>query len=250
VTGLLRGEIRKVMSTRMVWGLLIGMAVFTAANVAATVFGAGQEGVPSLDTEQGIRGVYASASAGTVFSLVLGILAVTGEYRHGTISTTFLVTPRRERVVFAKLVALPVVTFAYAVVAVVVTVALAAPLLWVKDQPVSLLTADVRGVLLGAVAGITLYSVLGVGFACIVRNQVAAVVGSLVWVMLGEAVLVTFLPEVGRWTPGGAAAAMTLVEPLRGGDLLPPVAGALLFVAYAVALAGLGLVTTVRRDIT
>jgi hypothetical protein len=45
------------MSTRMVWGLLVGLALLTAINVLANVFASGQQGVPSLDTEQGIRNV-------------------------------------------------------------------------------------------------------------------------------------------------------------------------------------------------
>jgi hypothetical protein len=94
-----------------------------------------------------------------------------------------------------------------------------------------------------------LYSILGVGFGALVRNQVAAIVTALLWVLVGEALLVSFLPEVGRWTPGGAAAAMTHLDPTRGGDLLPPALGAVLFVAYGLALSW-GVSTTVRRDIT
>src|SRR4029078_12444640 len=38
-----------------------------------------------------------------LFALILGVLVITWEYRHGTISQTFLVTPVRDRVLAAKL---------------------------------------------------------------------------------------------------------------------------------------------------
>ena len=56
----------------------------------------------------------------------------------------------------------------------------------------------------------------------LIRNQTAAVVVALVWVMVVEGLLVSFLPDVGRWLPGGAVAALTGVTTENGG-LLPDV---------------------------
>jgi hypothetical protein len=100
------------------------------------------------------------------------------------------------------------------------------------------------------VAAVTIYAVLGVGFGALLRNQVAAIVVALVWVLLADSLLVTFLPEVGRWLPGGAASAMTLGQPMRGGELLSQGAGALLLLGYGLLLSLLGATTTIRRDIT
>src|SRR5947207_1798861 len=42
---------------------------------------------------------------GALFAALLGAMSITAEIRHGTIRPTFLVTPRRHRVVAAKVAA-------------------------------------------------------------------------------------------------------------------------------------------------
>jgi ABC-type transport system involved in multi-copper enzyme maturation permease subunit len=250
VTDLVRAELAKVMSTRLVWGLLVGYLGFVVLNIVIAVFTAGTQGLPPLDSQQAVRGVFSSAATGTVFSLVLGVVAMTGEFRHGTATTTFLAVPRRGRVVFAKAVALPIATLGYAVAGVALTALLGYGLLAARGVDAGAADPEILRVLGGALATVCLYSLLGVGFGSLIRNQVAAIVTALLWVMLVETGLVAFLPEVGRWTPGGAASAMTLGEPVRGVELLPAWAGALLFVAYGAAFAALGARLTVRRDVS
>ena len=251
---LVRAEWRKVATTRVVWGLLAGFLAWTAINVFAQVLASGQSGapsgVPALDSPQGLRNVFASSGSAAVFTLLLGVLSVTGEFRHGTAVGTFMASPRRGRVIAAKVLALPVVALGFAVAGVALTVALAWPLLAWKGVDFDLSTGQLPTVLAGCVAAVTLYAVLGVGFGALVRNQVAALAVALVWMLLAESLAVSFLPEIGRWLPGGAASAMTLGQPLRGGDLLSQGAGAALFAAYGVVLSVLGALTTVRRDIT
>jgi ABC-2 type transport system permease protein len=250
VMRLVRAEWRKTLTTRLVWGMLAGYVLYTVTNAVANGVFAGQQGTPGLDTPEGVRTVFASAAVGSVFTMLLGVLAVTTEVRHGTLSSTFLATPRRGRVVAAKLLALPVVAFGFAVVGVVVTVATALPVFAWRGVDVSLVSGDPPRVLAGALVGVTLYSVLGVGFGSLVRNQVAAVLVAVLWLLLAEPLLVTFLPEVGRWLPGGAASALTLTAPARGGDLLPVWAAALLLAGWGALLAALGARTTLRRDVS
>jgi hypothetical protein len=82
---------------------------------------------------------------------------------------------------------------------------------------------------------------------------VAAIVLALVWVLLVESLIVAFLPAVGRWLPGGAASAVLQAGVGGGGgpaQLLPVWGGALVMLGYAVVLAWLAALTTLRRDIT
>ncbi len=126
-TGLVRSELHKIRTTRLWWGLLLGAVVYTLIQAAANAALAGQEpgnGQPAsaaLDTAQAIRTVYAgSAFQGAyIFAMILGITGMTGEYRYQTITPTFLATPRRSRVVLAKMAAHLLVGIGYGVVCVV-----------------------------------------------------------------------------------------------------------------------------------
>ena len=108
---LLRAELVKVRTTRMWWGLLLGACALTifqaliSAFTAGTDPGPGQPQLPDLSDPAMVRSVYGSGFAACyIFGIVFGIIGMAGEYRHQTITPTFLVTPRRSRVIVAKLV--------------------------------------------------------------------------------------------------------------------------------------------------
>jgi hypothetical protein len=241
-------ELLKIRTTRMWWWLLIGAAAFTVLTVLLSGLLAGQQDTPGIDTAEAQRNIFGGASAGYVFTLVLGILGMAGEYRHMTVTSTYLVQPRRGVVVAAKLVAYGLAGLAYAVVCTVLTLGLAYLIITLRDASV-LPTVDVPLIALGAAAGTALYAVLGVAVGALIRNQIAAVVGALAWVLIVEQLVVAFLPEVGRWLPGGAASAMFQAS-VPGGDLLAAWAGALVFLAYAAVFAILGTRLTLSRDVT
>jgi ABC-2 type transport system permease protein len=247
---LIRTELLKLRTTRTVYWMLLGMLGFATLSVAGIIASTGRvEGTYELGTPEGLRTVINASSVGWVFVLVLGILAVTGEYRHGTITQTFLVTPDRGAVVIAKLIAYALAGLTFAVIASLLTLAIALPWLASKGIEVSLLDRDVSLVLLGVLLATSLYGSLGVGVGALIRNQVAAVVIALAWGFVVEGLLITLVPEVGRWLPGGAAAALTR-KVNQSGELLPMWAGGLLFAAYASVFAAVGTRLMIRRDIT
>lgn len=57
---------------------------------------------PNLVTTDDQRGLLGVGSLAGVFSALAGIMLVTSEYRYGTIRPTFLFTPKRSRVLGAK----------------------------------------------------------------------------------------------------------------------------------------------------
>jgi len=249
VTGLLRAELLKITSTRLALGMIIGAAGYVAIDVVALVFAAGQQGVPSLTAASAVRNVYAAAGAASPIVLVAGILGMTTEYRYMTVTSTFLVTPRRSRVLTAKLAVHAGFGLVMGLACSLTTVALAAGLLRLRPH------ARIEGgtivqICAGALVGYALIAVVGVSVGALVPNQIIAIIGALLWTLVVEGLLVAFLPAVGRWLPSGALNAILQATSFNGGRLLSAWAGSMVLIAYAFAFAALAAGTTLRRDIT
>src|SRR5215216_5682423 len=99
---LLYGELLKIRTApRTSLGLVLGLFLLVGLGSGATAYDA--DSTP-FGREVALADVISVLSIAPVFTLILGILIVTWEYRHGTITQTFLATPRRERVLGAKFV--------------------------------------------------------------------------------------------------------------------------------------------------
>ena len=172
-----------------------------------------------------------------------------GEFRHNTVTSTFLITPDRKRVIVAKLAAASLVGVAVGIVASLLTLAIALP--WLANRHVTLAGhgTDIAVVLLGGIAATAISALAGVGVGALVTNQTLAVTATLVWVLVVESLLGNFASGIGRFFPGGAASAMSSVAP-PSGDALPFWIAGLLFAGYALVVAEAGTRLVVRRDIT
>jgi ABC-2 type transport system permease protein len=245
---LIRAEFTKLTTTRLIYGLAAAMAVFAVLTVVVGVTTAGTQGNPPLSADSLpmlIAGPVPQL-AGPV--LLLGILGMAGEFRHQTVTQTFLVTPDRGRVVAAKLVAYPLAGIALALATLAFTAAVAAGWLAAKGITPSFWPHQLVGMVGVALLGPALCGLVGVGVAALVRNQVAALVGVAVWVLVVEGLLMSLLhaPSLSKWLPSAAAAAITS----PGGAHLSRLGGTLLLAGYALALALVGTRFVVRRDIT
>lgn len=241
----LRAELRKLRTLRITLGLL-GIALgYVLLNVIAVLALQGAEGSPAdVTTREGLDLALGLGSSAYLFSFVIGVLAATGEYRHGTIVATFLAEPRRAIVIAAKVLASVAAGLAYGVVAVALTFAVALPWLGFLDHaPLGASRIVTAGA--GTIAAVALFAGLGAALGALVRSQVIALVAGLSWLLIGESLLLAFLPEVGRWLPSGALGAVTATSE----DVLPAWGGGLLLVAYTLALAVAAVVVTARRDI-
>ena len=252
MTALVRAELLKLRTVTLpVWLLLTALGL-VLLGVLATVLTAGMEGAPlQRDDPDLLARAVASASGGNIVLLVLGILALTQEFRFGTATPSFLVTPRRGNVLVAKLIAIALVGLLFAVLSVLFALGASLALLALRGDPITF-DATVVEVLLGVGLVLLLYGPIGVAVGALVRNQIAAVVAALAWMFIAEQLLVALLPEVGKWTPGGASSAVLQLGELATtrGDLLPVWGGAVLLVAYAVVLSALAARITLRRDLT
>ena len=137
LTNTTRSETTKQFTTSMWWILaivLVAYVAFTAA-VLGFVFSASATGSlpgddgPQLPAEGLPAMLYSTATAiGYVFPLLIGTLMVTTEFRHKTLTPTFLATPRRGVVLWAKIVVGILLGALYGVVGVVAAVVPAAGL--------------------------------------------------------------------------------------------------------------------------
>jgi ABC-2 type transport system permease protein len=249
VKGLLRAELLKIASTKLALGMLVGAAAYVVINVVALIFAAGQPGVPALTVASSVRDVYASAGAAFPIVLVAGILGMTTEYRFMTVTPTFLVTPRRGRVLAAKLIVHAGFGLVMGLVCAVVAAGLATALIGLKPHA-QLGTVTIVQICGGTLLGYALFAVVGVAVGALVRDQIAAIIGGLLWTLVVEGLLVAFLPAVGQWLPTGALHATLQATAFNGGQLLPAWAGSLVLLGYGIGFAVLAARTTLRRDIT
>jgi hypothetical protein len=248
---LVRAEFTKLATTRLIYGLAAAMAAFGVLTVVVGVITAGTQGNPPLSADSLPMLIAGPVTLLSGAALLLGILGMAGEFRHQTVTQTFLVTPDRGRVA-AKLVAYPLAGIALALVTLAFTAAVAAG--WLAAKGITPSLPDARlGLAYGRMVGVALLGpalcgLVGVGVAALVRNQVAALVGVAVWVLVVEGLLLSLLhaPSLGKWLPSAAAAAITS----PGGAHLSQLGGTLLLAAYALAFALVGTRLVVRRDIT
>jgi ABC-2 type transport system permease protein len=260
--GLVRSELTKILTTRLWWGLLIGVVLFAGLQAAASAAfagvdaGAGQPTTPGLDSADSLRGVYAAAafSGAYIFALVIGVTGMTGEYRYETATPTFLATPRRVRVVVAKSVAHLAVGLGYGLVAVVCAFAVGGLVVLARGHALGLGSSGLWRAVLLAVLAVALWTMLGIGIGTLIRNQVAALLVAVAVALLVEPLVslglyAADLDDVGKFLPSTASSAMTS-PPSVLGELLPWWAGALVLGGYALAFAALGVWLSVRRDIT
>lgn len=228
---LIAAEWLKLRTTRLLVGMVPGAVALSLAAVAGTVL-SHDGGVP-LESSEGVRRVLSVAGTGAILMLVLGILVSAGEYRHGTAGDTFLTTPKRHRVLAAKLAVGASVGLAGGALISVACLGMASVLYATEGATFPFGDADVWLTLAGSLVYTALFAVLGVALGSLVRNQVLAVAGALAWFAVVEHTLVNLVPDVGRWLP--AAAGLAIVRsPLDG--LLSPVAGTGLLAVYGAVI--------------
>jgi ABC-2 type transport system permease protein len=244
---LIRAEWLKLRTTRVFWGYVAAAFAFVPVSVALSMT-TGSEAVP-LASSEGLSGVMSAASSGGLLVLLIGISMMAGEFRHNTATTAFLISPDRKRLVAAKLATGSAVGVGVAAVASLLTLAVAVPWLAARDVEVSLLSRDVGIPLAGALISTALAAVVGIGMGALLTNQTLAITVVVVWTATLEPLLVGFVPEVGRWFPGGAASSLAGTVTAEGG-LLPFWSAAFLLAGYGLTLAEAGTRRVVRRDIS
>ena len=247
MTRLVRVELAKLRSTRILSVLAVVVAGLTVAMLALQLQNAGKVGAASLGTVDSLGALLKVAGATSPIVLVVGVIAVTSEFRHATMPTSLLTVPDRARLLVAKVLALALVGAVVAVGGLGLELSIVVPYLTAAGVPIDVVNADLLFAVCGVLAGISLYGIAGVGIGAVIRHQTIAVIAPLVWLAVVENLLPAYgLASVVRWLPGGATSALGRAE-LPG--LLPMWAGGLVLAAYAAALVAAGAYRLARADV-
>jgi ABC-2 type transport system permease protein len=243
MTAQINAELLKIRSTRTTLGLALAMIAIIL--LFALLSGLLTKG-PHLTTSQDQLGLLSFGSIAGVFSALAGIMLITSEYRYGTIRPTFIFTPRRSRVLGAKLTAGLLAGLAFGIAGEALGFGIGYAILEARGLPYAPGTGQTALVLCGTVAASALWGAIGVGLGAIVRNQVGAVITILAWGFAVENLLQAFVPSIGRFAPGNAENGLS---GLTGKHLLGAAAGAATMIAWTVALAAMGAALAARRDV-
>ncbi|HEY1917339.1 MAG TPA: ABC transporter permease subunit [Streptosporangiaceae bacterium] len=248
MTSLIRAELRKLVTTRTVPALAAGSLVLIIAGIFATAATTTPGGSGSA-----ARAVLAVAGLAQTFALLAGVLSVTSEYRHKTIISALLTTPRRLPVLVAKLITLAITGLVAGVLATGVATAITLPVLAGKHIPAGVGGVQVAAIIAGGGVATALCAALGVAVGAIVRNQVGAVITVLALLYI-VVPMFGFIPGVGPAVQEygidglAAAATATTAYPIASHLLGQVTAGAVL-AGYAAAALLAGAAVFYRRDI-
>jgi ABC-2 type transport system permease protein len=245
---LISAEALKLRSTRTFLVLSLGaLAVSLGVTAAIGASGEFERSIPAA------RQALAAAGIVQIAAGILGILAVTGEFRHGTITPTLLVTPDRRRLVLAKLIVLVLAGLALGLLSFGIGAATALSALSSRDIASGLEGGEVLAIVAGGTAGTGLFAAVGVGVGALLRNQVGAIVATLAWLYALEPLL-GLVPGLGDAIEryGFAALSSGLSDTAAAdpnADLLAQLPAGLLLAAYAAILLAAGTALLRRRDI-
>jgi ABC-2 type transport system permease protein len=244
VSRALAAELFKLRTTRTNLGVLLGALglVFVISLIAALAgdFGPNDEAIDLLQ----IAGLV------QLFALVLGILAVATEYRHGTITPSLLTIPNRTTFVLAKLIAAFALGVVLGLLASVICAAIVLPIVSGRVDT-SADSGDVIKHIIGNAVACGLFAAIGIGLGGLLRNQVGAIIGALGWLFLIEpllGIIPGFSDVIQKWFPSGAAD-----ETSSWSDIDHPlgqVSAGLVLAVYAAAFVAAGIAMVRRRDVS
>jgi hypothetical protein len=267
MTAAIRSEFRKFFTTRMWWGLLIptallgGLFAWLAASLIAGSPtggpGGGTASFPGLDNPRMVSSVYTfGLSISRLILLAIGVLCIGAEYRHKTITGTFLATPVRTTVMGAKVISLLVIGALYGLVQTAASFGVGAAIIRSKGFEV-LPDGALRSLALGLLV-LGLWALIGLGAGILIPNQVAAllIAVGVAWIVEPLLTLVFSTQSWGEplvpYMPSQATSAIvnSISDPNSTITPLSWQVASLVLLGYAVVLAGIGTIRTVRADIS
>jgi ABC-2 type transport system permease protein len=248
VNRLIRAEALKLRTTRTFWALTLGalglVAIVVTAMSAASNFTPGDH-----PAQQALS----LAGPAQTFALLLGVLAVTSEFRYQTMTPALLTTPRRTPLLGAKLITLAATGLILGLLAFAEAAAIVLSVLSARHIPSQASAAGVAGIIAGGAITTALCAALGVGFGTLVRNQAGAIVAALGTLYIVEPLL-SVTPGTGaavqRFGLGGLTSGASGTSGFPSSThLLGQAPAALVLASYVLALITAAALLFRRRDL-
>lgn len=242
---LVRGELRKLTTTKLPWGFLAVLAVIAGIDAAVVMFGTDMDGskgfIATAADQQSLMAFAFNAMLGTA---LFGAIAVAREYGHNTVVPTFLTTPRRARAVLAQLTAVLIgggVLGLLGEALIIGGVALALPS---TEYGFMVSAGSVSQLLASSTFAGAMGAVLGAGLGTLIRNLGGAVTVVMMTLFVIPPLIVQLVSDAASWIPPALG---TVISGVSTDVSLWAALAALL--CYALVPAAAGLLAVQRRDV-
>lgn len=242
---LVRGEIRKLTTTKLPWGFLAVLFVIAALDAAIVAFATDMDGSKAfVATAADQRSLMAFAFNAMIGTSLFGAIAVAREYGHRTVVPMFLTSPNRARAVLAQLAAVLMGGAVLAFLGQALVVGGVAVALPSTGHNFLLSTGDVVQLFAATTLAGAIGAVLGAGLGALIRNIGGAVTTSILVVFVVPPLTAQLFTDAGSWIPP------SLFAVISGASADVSMWAALLAIgAWALVPAAAGLVAAQRRDV-
>lgn len=239
---LIGAELMKVVTAyRTFLGIVLAELGIVLLGTIVTVRDAANDPFLPPRFERDLVGIGATS---LFFVTLLGVLIATTEYRHGTITLTFLSTPVREKVLAAKTATALIGSALLVAPALLISIGIGT--LWLSDRPDFDFGGDEWRLVGRLFLGAMMVSVFGLFIGSALKRQLGAIILVLGWLFFAE-------PAIGGLFSGtdDYLAGPSIGGVLGDDDTAPPFGHSLaVLTAYLVVLGVLATVLTRRRDVT
>ncbi|WP_432986085.1 ABC transporter permease [Dactylosporangium sp. CA-233914] len=201
---------------------------------------------------------------GLLMVMLLAILLITNEFYHQTATATFLATPKRTRVIVAKLITAAMMALVFWFIATVIDVLVGVIFFANEGFGNSLGSWDAQQAILLNLLVYALWAIFGIGIGVLLRSQIGATITAATLYTIGTyaalaalALIREFLikkdwvMEAAVYIPPLASEHVVgvLAGQLGGVDLPARWVGVVILVGYAAVLGTIGTLITRKRDI-
>jgi ABC-2 type transport system permease protein len=252
------GKLATVWSTPVLGAIAVTLALLIGL-VVAFASGNGTTALAPIGTAGWYDNVFSAMGIAQYLAVVFGVILVTNEYRHKTVTAVYLMEPRRPMVVASKVVAGGAIAAVLVVVVGFADLIMGEILVATGHGSGSMMLGQFGDVFSGVLCTVVLLALVAVGAGTLLRNQVVALTVTFGVLLVVDGIVDAYVPSVGRWLPTAAAQAVENMNVsvnanvganLHVVSLLSPGVAAAVLVGYGAVFTVLGALTTLWADVT